>query len=206
MQLMEFSLLWNITQILQMPFSFLPNRVGSCLNSRYSASVVSEILQWLGRFFSIAKQSQDTDGGTNRSTALHPGARLPPGLLLQEPGTDLPFPAPSYWNSSGMSTSMLPWNKAKLYKAGIQEDSSGKKAHRRRSFLFLSSISFPFCKTRRMGKWEKCNSWSITLSMGRNSEVGEKTTLVMCDFFLHVFACLLLRPKLAVNYDTNWRI
>lgn len=53
----------------------------------------------------------------------------------------------------------LPWKKANLYKAEINEDFSGKKAHQLCLFLFLFPTSFPFRGTRR-GEREKGNGQS----------------------------------------------
>lgn len=94
----------------------------------------------------------------------------------------------------------LPWNKAKLYKAGINEDLSGKKAHQFCLFLSLFSTSFPFCETGTRMRGDGRSNYSVY-----GQEEREESVQPVCDFFLHVFVQLLLTPGLAVNHGTDWR-
>lgn len=64
------------------------------------------------------------------------------------------------------------------------------------SFSFLHFLSL--FKTG-MGEGDKFNSSAMVLSTDRNSERGGNPSSRMCDFFLHMFANLLLQSALAVN-------
>lgn len=101
----------------------------------------------------VSQQRRGAEGMAGAGVYLWGPSPLPPAWtwhrphLLQATGTP-----------SGMCTSSLPWNKPKLYKARIKQDSSGKKAHQLCSFLFLLSTSFPFCGTDVGGGYEEGNT------------------------------------------------